>query len=165
MLSVEQILAELLESLTRQVKARGREDDFCSLTIQPGVGAVVDFGPESDCRGSGWVRLVSANPTAAFPAADTRVGACAYTLAFTVEIGMVAPAPMPTDRLGKLLMPTDEELFDASMRQAGEMQMMFDALRTANLPQMVVGDYVPQGPEGGVLGGTWSAQVGGDEDD
>lgn len=162
-MTINQMLAELLESLARQIRAKGKEDDYCSITIQPGNAVVFDFGPESGCGGMAWVRLVAANPTSAFPAADVGVNNCAFSLAFMVEVGMMAPAPVMEDRMGSFVLPEDTELFEASMRQSDEMQMMFDAIRTADIPEKVLGDYLPQGPEGGILGGIWTVQVGGED--
>jgi hypothetical protein len=163
MRSINVMLAELLEALTAQIRAKGREDDYCSITVQPGNAVVFDFGPESGCKGSAWVRLVAANPTASFPAANVGINNCAYSLAFICEVGMIAPAPVLEDHLGNLSVPDDTELFDAAMRQAEEMQMMFDAIRAADIPEKVLGDYTPQGPDGGVLGGTWTVTIGGDD--
>jgi hypothetical protein len=165
MKTLPELLATLLESLTAQIRAKGREDDYCSITIQPGAAVAVDFGPEAGCEGMAWVRLVATNPTVSFPNADVGMNNCGYSLAYTVELVMLGPAPVMTDSLNKFVLPTDVEQFEAAMRQAEEMQMMYDAIRAADLPQLVLGDYTPQGPEGGVLGGTWTLQVGGDGDD
>ena len=161
MMSLKQILAELLESLTAQIRAKGMEDQYCSITIQPGNAVVFDFG--DDCSGMAWVRLISSNPTSAFPTPAATMNNCALTLAYTVEVGMIGPAPVIEDRLGNFVLPEDTEQFEASMRQADELQMMYDAIRSANIPEKVVGDYTPQGPDGGVLGGTWTVMVGGDD--
>lgn len=163
MLTANQLLAELLESLTRKIKAAGKEDDYCSITVQPGSMAVYDFGPESDCGGTAWVRLVTANPTASFPTASADVNNCVNYLAYVMEMGCIFPAPSMTDTLGSFILPTDEELFDASMRQMDEMQMMYDAMRSASIPEMIVGDYAPVGPDGGLMGGTWTVTVSGDD--
>ena len=161
MMTPQQMTAELLEQLSAQIKAKGREDRYCSITVQPGTAVVFDFA--GDCQGMAWVRLVGANPTVSFPNPDTTVDNCINLLAFTVEIGMIGPAPAMEDRLGNFVVPEDTELFDASMRQMEEMQMMYDAIRLADIPQKIVGDYTPQGPEGGVMGGTWTVTVGGDD--
>lgn len=161
MMTVNQILAELLEQVSAQIRAKGRQDQYCSVTVQPGNAVVFDFGGE--CTGMAWVRLVGASPTSAFPSPETRVNACAITLAYTVEVGMVGPAPVLEDNMGNFSLPEDTELFEAAMRQAEEMQMMFDAIRAAAIPEKVIGDYAPQGPEGGVMGGLWTVIVGGDE--
>lgn len=163
MMTIAEMLAELLEALTAQIRAKGREDEYCSITVQPGNAVVFDFGPESGCGGTAWVRLVAANPTVSFPAADVSINSCAFSLAYIVEMGMIAPAPVMEDTLGEFMAPEDTELFDASMRQAEELQMMFDALRAARIPEKIIGDYTPQGPEGGVMGGIWTVTVGGDD--
>lgn len=162
-MSPEEMLAELLERLTAEIRAAGKQDDYCSVTIQPGTAVVFDFGPESDCRGTAWVRLVSANPTASFPAPDTTVNNCISLLAYTVEMGALFPAPVMEETLGAFILPEDIELFEASMRQVREMTMMHKALKAAAIPEKVLGDYAPIGPEGGVLGGTWTLVVGGDD--
>lgn len=162
MMSPEEMLAELLECLTAEIRERGRQDEYCSITIQPGNQVVFDFGDDG-CTGMAWVRLVSANPTVSFPSADTSPDNCAYTLAFTVEVGMIGPAPQLDTTLGEYVVPTDVELFEASMRQLEEMQMMHAALKKADIPEKVIGDYTPQGPDGGVLGGTWTLSIGGDD--
>lgn len=162
MMTLQEMLAELLEQLTAQIKAKDREDRYCSITIQPGNAVVFDFGDEG-CEGMAWVRLVAANPTVAFPTADTSMNNCVQLLAFVVEVGMIGPAPKIEDQFGTFVVPEDTELFEASMRQAEELQMMYAAIRSADIPQKVVGDYTPQGPEGGVMGGTWTLTVGGDD--
>lgn len=162
MMTPQEMLAELLERLTAEIKAKGREDRYCSITVQPGNQVVFDFGDDA-CMGMAWVRLVTANPTVAFPAPDNSLNNCVHTLAFTVEVGMIGPAPQIDATLGEFIVPTDVELFEASMRQLEEMQMMYAAIRSADIPEKIVGDYTPTGPEGGVMGGTWAVTVGGDD--
>lgn len=163
MMTLKEILAELLEALTAQIRAADKEEDYCSITIQPGNAVVFDFGPESGCGGTAWVRLVSANPTVSFPAADVGINSCAFALAYTVEMGMVGPAPVMENTLGEFVAPSDVELFDAAMRQSDEVELMFRALQAAKIPEKIIGDYTPAGPEGGVMGGTWTVTVGGDD--
>lgn len=165
MRALPEMMAALLEALTAEIRAAGKEDDFCAVTIYPGTAVPVDFGPESDCRGTAWVRLAGANPSVSFPAADNRVNNCSYSLAYTVEMGMVGPAPVLEDSLGRFTVPDDVEQFEASMRMMDELEMMHRAIKAAGIDQMVLGDWTPQGPEGGVMGGLWTMQIGGDEDD
>lgn len=164
MRELPELMATLLESLTAQIRKAGREDDYCSVTIYPGTAIPVDFGPESDCKGTAWVRLVSANPTVTFPVASNSVDNCGYTLAYTVEMGMLGPAPVMDERLGRLIVPEDVEQFDASMRMYDELKMMHAAIQGAGIDQLILGDWMPQGPEGGVMGGLWTMMIGGDED-
>lgn len=165
MRALPEMMAALLESLTREIRKAGKEEDYCAISVYPGTAVPVDFGPESDCRGTAWVRLVSVNPTLAFPAADITVNNCAYSLAYTVEMGMVGPGPVLEDRLGKFVVPDDIENFEASMRIYAELEMMHAAIKGAGIDQLILGDWAPQGPEGGVLGGLWTMTIGGDDDD
>lgn len=161
-MTLKQMLAELHECLNAEIKARGEQGRYCTVAIQPGNAVVFDFGDE-DCLGMAWVRLVSANPTATFPSPATGLNNCALTLAYTVEMGIIGPAPQVDEQLNTIVLPSEEELFDTAMRQADELQMMYDAIRKADIPEKIIGDYVPQGPDGGVLGGTWTVIVGGDD--
>lgn len=156
MMTINEMLAALLESLTAQIRAKGREDDYCSITVQPGNAVVFDFGPESGCGGIAWVRTVGA-------ALSPPVGRndCNRWTIYTVEVGMVGPAPLMENTLGQFVVPEDTELFEAAMRQGDELEMMLAALKTADIPDLQIGDYLPQGPEGGVMGGIWTAQVSG----
>lgn len=158
------MLAALIESLSQQLRLAEEFENYCSVTIYPGDAVPVDFGPESGCGGTAWVRLVTANPTVSFPAADMGINNCAYSLAYIVEMGMAGPAPVMEDRLGNFILPEDTEQFDASMRMVDEMEMMYRAIRGAGIPQMILGSWTPAGPAGGVMQSTWSMTIGGDDD-
>lgn len=157
MMSAIQILAALLESLTAQIVAAGKEDDYCSLTVQPGNAISFDFGPESGCGGIAWTRLVASSPAIG-------QNGCVMWLVHTIEVGMVGPVPGLEYTLGEYTVPTDEELFDAASRQSDEQQMLFAALKGSGLRGLTVGDYAPSGPEGGVMGGYFTVTVDPDDD-
>jgi hypothetical protein len=147
------ILAELLESLTAQIRAAGKEDEYCSITVQPGNAVTFDFGPESGCGGIAWTRLIGSTPT---------VGGnkCIAWMTHTIEIGVVGPVPgLDYSEIGGYEIPSDVELFEAAQRQSDEMQMMIAALNSADVEDLTVGAYAPSGPEGGVLGGTFTVTV------
>lgn len=148
------VLAALLESLTAQIRAAGKEDDYCSITVQPGNAVSFDFGPESGCAGIAWTRLIAASPV---------VGAnkCLMWMDFTIEIGMVSPVVGLDYTLGEYSVPGDTELFDAAARQSDEFMLLFKALETSGVDGLVVGDYAPSGPEGGVMGGYFTVTVDG----
>jgi len=151
-----QILAELLEALTAQIRAAGKEDDYCSITVQPGNAVSFDFGPESGCGGIAWTRLVASSPA---------VGAngCVMWLVHTIEVGMVGPVPGLEYTLGEYSVPEDTELFDAAQRQSDELVMLFTALKNSGVEGLTIGDYAPSGPEGGVMGGYFTVTVDGDD--
>jgi hypothetical protein len=154
MLSPIKILAPMLEALTQQIRLAGKEDEYCSITVQPGTAVAFDFGPESDgCGGIAWVRLVASSPA---------VGSngCIMWMTHTIEIGMAGPVPgLDYSSVGGYTLPTDEELFDASSRQSDEMMMMIAALNSVDIDGLTIGDYSPSGPEGGVLGGYFTVTV------
>lgn len=157
-------MAALIEALAAEIRAAGKQDDYCSVTLYPGDGVPVDFGPESGCGGTAWVRLITANPTVSFPSADLSINNCAYSLAYPVEIGMAGPAPVMEDRLGNFVLPADTEQFDATMRMIDEMELMYRAIRAADIPQKLLGSWTPSGPAGGVLQSTWTLTIGGDDE-
>jgi hypothetical protein len=153
MMSPISILAALLEALTAQIRAAGKEDDYCSITVQPGTAIAFDFGPESGCGGIAWTRLVASSPA---------VGSngCIMWMTHTIEVGMAGPVPgLEYTEIGGYSVPTDEELFDAASRQSDEMMMLVAALNAADVEGLTIGDYAPSGPEGGVLGGYFTVTV------
>lgn len=156
MITAAVALATVLEALTAQLREAGKQDDYCSVTVQAGNMVNFDFGPESGCGGTAWVRLVSVTPSI-----EVGKNGCAQWLNYVIEVGMIGPAPGITENLSEYVAPTDEELFDASMRQAEEMGLMFAAIRSVDL-DVSLGDWAPQGPEGGILGGTWTVTVASD---
>lgn len=151
-----QILAELLEALSAQIRAAGKEDDYCSVTVQPGNAVSFDFGPESGCGGIAWTRLVASGPA---PGGNS----CTAWLVHTIEVGMVGPVPGLEYTLGEYTVPDDVELFDAAQRQSDELVMMFTALQRSGVAGLTIGDYAPSGPEGGVMGGYFTVTVDGDD--
>lgn len=154
MVTAVQAQAALLESLIARIKEAGWEEDYCSLTLQPGNTVIFDWGPDSECRGTAWVRLITATPSL-----EVGKNGCAQWLNYLIEVGMAGPVPGLDVTLSEFTPPGDEELFEAAQRQGDEMQLMFRAIRAAALEEVALGDYQPQGPEGGVLGGTWTVTV------
>lgn len=157
MQTINMMLAALLEALTAEIRKAGKGEDYCSITVQPGNAVVFDFGPESGCGGIAWVRLVSGTPSLS-PGGGKQ---CNRWMTYIVEMGMVGPAPVMTNTLGEFVAPEDTELFEAAMRQGDELELMFAALQAVDLPELEIGDYLPQGPEGGVMGGTFTATIAG----
>jgi len=154
MISPIKIMAPMLEALTAEIRKAGKEDDYCSITVQPGTAVAFDFGPESDgCGGIAWVRLVASSPA---------VGSngCIVYMTHTIEIGMAGPVPgLDYSETGGYSLPTDAEMFDASSRQSDEMMMLIAALNNTPVEGITIGDYSPSGPEGGVLGGYFTVTV------
>lgn len=150
------IMADLAESLTRELRRAGLLDDLCILTVMPGEQVAWDYVDEG---GMAWVRLVRAFPTAAFPEPDVSVGNCVYTLGYEVEMGALRQAP-GIDQHGNL--PTEDDHLLCVEKQYADMEAMYRALTNVDIDLKVVNDYTPVGPAGGGVGGFWGAIVGQD---
>jgi hypothetical protein len=124
----------------------------CATTPVPGALLVRDYQD-----GQAWVRLVSAFPSSVFPSPTTDPRSCRAPLAFALEVGVSRCAPSgdsaeePPDPLD---MAASVELQTADM---AAMHRAITCCLEAN--EYVLGSYAPFGPEGGVVGGTWTLTV------
>lgn len=161
MTDIGKALASVLDETLNRLKVDGSDADLCSKTLMSGGDLILDYGLES-CGGMLFVRLLGANPTSAFPESDVTINNCAYTLAYQCEIGLLRPAVMPTQSMKRIILPTDEENYDQSIRQYGDMGMMLESLNAVGneYEEFLIGQYTPFGPEGGIIGGIWTFTVG-----
>lgn len=157
------IMDVLLANIVEELKADGTGDNLCASALFPGDNVPIDYG---GCGGIVWVRLSSANPSAAFPLADVTVDNCAYTLAYPLEVGIFRPAPAIQTVLGKAHPPTDSENTASSHLLVDDMKAMHRAIvrLKREVELVVIGQFSPQGPLGDVVGGAWSLTVGEDDD-
>lgn len=141
----------------------------CFLGILPG-----DFAPNDYCNcneggecGQVWVRLQliieQENPN------GTAVGglsnACATPLLAQVEVGHLMCAPMPkTMADGSVELPSVTEQLDAARQSYASMAALARAIRCCYASKKDIGSmsYVPYGPAGGCLGGSWTVTIAGD---
>lgn len=131
---------------------------FCGLV--PGESVAWDYISESG-EGMAWVRVMNIYPSAAFPAADTTLrSSCASPLAAQVEMGILRCAPMPDDDGTP---PSMAAQWEATRLQMADMRAMYSAIRCCYDRQehMVLGQYNPLGPQGGVFGATWQVWLAG----
>lgn len=161
MTDIGKALASVLDETLTRLKADGSDADLCSKTLMSGSDLILDYGLES-CGGMLFVRLLSVNTTATFPESDVTTNNCAYTLAYQCEIGLLRPAVMPEQAMKRIILPTDEQHFDQSMRQYADMEKMLGALQAigTEYDEFIIGQYSPYGPEGGIIGGIWSFTIG-----
>lgn len=146
-------MLHLSADLCTEIRESGLPEP-CMCGPLPGANVAWDTG---DCDGDGmaWVRLVNAGP---FPpqAAPTP---CGTRMAFTLEMGVVRTFEMPED--GEA--PSDEEYLAMVKLQAADMAAMRRAvcrfLDRDEDYQVALGPYLPQGPNGGMVGGTWQLSV------
>ena len=165
-MTLREMLAVLLQELTAGLDEAGLLESMCAVTVYPGNAVPIDYVGGEECGGMAWVRHVSSNPSARFPNADVSVDNCAYSLAHTVEMGIVIPSPIPASDGSTIELPDDIAHFNSAMELADGMILMKDAIQRAakSIDFVILGSYVPLGPEGGAVGGTWSLTVGDDDD-
>lgn len=158
-MSAKQMLDVILAACVVELRADGTDGNLCATTKYPGEAAPLDY---AECGGMLWVRLGSSAPTTSFPNPEQRPNACATTLAFNVEVGLMRPAPIPEDTLGNFELPTDEDHSDATDRQLDDMEAVYRGLLVASrqIEMVSIGSYTPVGPVGGTVGGLWTLIVG-----
>lgn len=151
----------LISKVMAELQKPGQNADLCAIGPMPGSDVPYDYGQES-CGGILWVRLASANPSASFPLADVTVDNCAVTLAYPLELGIMRPAPLAEMMGEELQLPTDAENAAAVEQQMKDLESMYIAIRALgdDVESVLPGIYTPRGPEGGVVGGTWTLTVG-----
>lgn len=148
------ILTALTSCLCAEVDKAGLE--VCICTPMPGDAIATDYvTPEA---GMAWTRLASVFPSSALPGQDPRAR-CASPIAFTVEVGTAFCSPLP----GPDGEPPDMVAnFEATRVQLAGMSAALRAIRCclgAATGEAVLGQYLPIGPQGGVVGGYWTVAI------
>lgn len=142
------VLEELQRCLCATLDEHGVMPGKCLCGIVPGAEASWDF-PD----GIAWVRLIAVAPVAGLDRSS-----CGVPLEAEIEVGVLNCAPTPTAR-GVL---PDE----AALRESARLQMAaMDAMRRAITccyegDHLSLGIYTPLGPQGGLVGGSWTATYG-----
>lgn len=153
--SIWPAITALTSCLCQTLETRGLPP-VCICTPMPGEELATDYVTED--AGMAWVRLVSAYPSVSFPNAAVNAS-CASPLAFELEVGVAYCAPMPENDGTP---PGMSAQFDAVEVQMAAMDAMTAALLCCfpgNRVDVVLNQYTPMGPQGGVVGGTWSLYV------
>lgn len=155
-----QLAADLSDCLC-QALAEAGGPSLCFCGVMP--GNVVDFGLAMGGKcdgGMAWVRISQIFPSTVFPEPDTDTAHCSTLLAAVIEVGVSRPVILGTDKRN----PTLDELTWATRLQLSDMSAMRRAIRCCVAGSNVdftylMGDYAPDGPDGGLLGGTWTLTV------
>jgi hypothetical protein len=104
------------------------------------------------------VRLVASYPSTIVGQQNNEVDNCGKGFGFDIEVGVLRCVNIPDE--GEALDP--DEMLVAANQQTDDMLSMQKAIMccdSLNNVDFTVGVYVPAGPDGGVLGGTWSLSV------
>jgi hypothetical protein len=121
-------------------------------TVLPGSAVAFDY---CDIGGMAYARLVGIEPVTSV------AGRCATEFDVTVELGILRCAPQMQVDGNDVTLPTDAEQLAASMQQFFDMGLLHKVLTCSTPPPTMdlwlLGTYSPIGPEGGCVGGIWSA--------
>jgi hypothetical protein len=154
--SIWPAITSLVSCLCEQVITSGLPP-VCICTPLPGETLATDYVSEE--AGMAWVRLESAWPSTSFPNPSASA-ACNAPLAFGLEVGLAYCAPTLQEDGTP---PAFAEQFNTTRVQLAAMAAIrraviccFPATRAQDV---ILGLYVPMGPEGGVVGGSWSISV------
>lgn len=135
---------------------------FCGIIAgdQPydatGVGGECD---EDEVDGQAWVRLALGYPSMSTGVADTTPNNCASKgFGFDLEVGIMRGIRIEERGLE---LPA-EEMLAATQLQIADMLTIQQALLCCNGlngEDFIIGQYRPIGPEGGLVGGSWTVSV------
>lgn len=133
----------------------------CFCGVVPGdQPPAVYSGNCSDACGMAWVRLVTMYPATGVGIAESRPIRCDPALGVDVEVGMLRCMSVGDER-GNL--PSLEEQHDAVALQMADSMVMLKALLCCDAfgsEVVIVGQYQPVGPQGGLVGGVFVASMG-----
>lgn len=133
-------------------------DDLCFCGVFPGQQAYDQMGDGQ--AGQAWVRVVRIYPSNTFPQIEQAPRrSCSADLVVELELSVMRCAPMPTDA-GRIP-PTMSQQWDATRLQMADMAAMQRAVQCcyADSDLVLLGNYTPSGPAGGVVGGAWQVYV------
>lgn len=146
------LLTSLSACLCGEVQKRvnaGDMDALCFCGVLPGNEVPFDYASE----GMAWVRVSMITPMPV----ETSGRVCAMEYDVTVQMGMLRCAPTIDDN-GDL--PDVEEMLTSTGAQHRDMGLMHQVITCCDTgigSDPVIIDYAPVGPEGGIVGGAWSA--------
>lgn len=144
------LLLELRSCLCDALKESSPEHELCQCLVVPGIGPDPSAAL-SQKKGMAWVRLVNSYPSTSPPSPSSQMLPCHPQHAAQVEIGVLRCYPVPGPR-GVLSAEVVEE---AAELQMSDMAAMVRAVCCTERDH-VLGSYTPDGPAGGLYGGTWT---------
>lgn len=134
--------------------------DVCYCGVVPGAGPpAVYAGNCKDKCGMAWVRLASVYPATAVGVASIVPARCDVGMGVDVEVGILRCMSVGDER-GNL--PSPQEQTDAVELQMADMLVMWKAILCCSaIPSgdIILGQYQPLGPEGGLVGGAFTLSL------
>lgn len=153
------ILEALLEAVAEEVAACGRGDIGFSSIQSGDLGIVEHVGEDVGCSEL-IVNLTSVFSYQDFPA-PAEVAQCNDPTAYVITVAMFRCAPQPKGR--------DVRINDPALHHASALEVIDDmhAMRRAISSVIkdqdrvhALGTFEPYGPEGGIIGGSWTITIG-----
>lgn len=143
------LLSAMRDCLCEAIEGSGRPVCFCGILA--GALAVHDYGDD----GQAWVRLVTTFPTESFPQPAGAGGRCGSAQAYQVEVGIIRCAALA--EMDGTPADVQEQEYAAEVQMA-DMELMRQAIAccVGSNYEYVLGQYLPMGPAGGVVGGAWT---------
>lgn len=133
----------------------------CFCGVIPGATVIQELteGCASERNGVAWVRLALTYPSATVGAVDTSLRNCNSGLGIDIEVGVVREhhAYYETEAL------TEAQMLDVALWQHDDMMAARRAIVCCGAldnEDYILGMYQPFGPQGGMVGGSWSLHVG-----
>ena len=155
-------LAALASCLCAELKDPINEvPDVCFCGLIPGNAIPVEYtGDCDDMCGAAWVRLISVYPSDAIGVIVTEPGNCLHGIGIDLEMGIIRCLSVGDEQGNP---PPPEELLAATDLAIRDATLMMKALACCeSIPpkDVVLGQYQPIGPEGGIIGGSFFVSMG-----
>lgn len=154
-LVIEPVLLDLVTCVCNELTTTGA-GPTCWCGVYPGTAVSWEFceGCDNGTCGMGWVRPSSIFPYSTFPLAILESG-CRAPLAWSVEVGALRCLPTTAD--GQL--PSPDVLLESAAEQLADAYALYRALRCCDNVEIAAETWNPLGPEGGCIGGYWTAYL------
>lgn len=150
-MDISAILADLSTCLCAQILT----DDLppvCVCGVLPGDEVALDYaGDCDDACGMAWVRLTTAYPSVSVGVPTGVPGNCTTAIGVEIEMGIVRCLDVGEGGTP----PEFASLTASAVLQVADMMAMWRAVHCCqNARDFIIGQYVPIGPQGGLIGGT-----------
>jgi hypothetical protein len=147
---IEQTMADLATCLCAEILESG--PPVCACGVMPGEDVALDYmGDCDDTCGQAWVRLATAYPSVTIGQPSVNPGNCSVGVGLEIEMGIVRCFDVGDGRTP----PDAADLAASAVLQYADMMTMWRAVACCRSSKdFIIGQYVPIGPQGGIVGGT-----------
>jgi hypothetical protein len=151
------LLSNLKTALVEEI-ASSALDPFCFVGIMPGGAAAFDYIDDCDeICGMAWLRLASIRES--LPEGSEAPSRCYSQFIVNVELGMIRCYQTFADTEGNVMpLEYQESKAESQMAEMAAMKRVLVCSDAASNTDVFMGQYLPIGPEGGAVGGAWTAQ-------